>query len=409
MVEILFEMGVISGLLIDGDRYVDEVREIVTAEDFINPIAKTIYESVIKIRERKEGLDMLSIFSEAGFSKPPDEAMLWVKQNPSSHYTVESAKRLRKSRLVEQVAASLQELKRSNTPENRRVVDALMRQMEEIDRHSQIKTGADIVEEMLSDFINADEVRKKTISTGFNRVDFLLDGGLRPGDLFIVGARTSVGKSSILWSLSESALRQNRKVLFFSAEMPAIQLGYRLAASSNRVRLKIIRRLESEGQKAIAEIADELKSWPLFVDDSGRLSMGALEAAVDRISPDVLVIDYLQRFKVSGSETRAAFFSDIANGLKSLAMQKRIIVYAASQLGRGVERDERPPVLSDFKESGGLEEAADVALLLWAKPEDMVAQVRNVKGLIAKNRNGSLGAVDFQFHSEQTRFEETSL
>lgn len=402
----LYEIGVVAGLLIDGDKHIDEVREIVAPEDFQNVTARSIYSAALKMRLRGEGMDIWAMFSEAGYKTPPDDALRWMRQNPSSHYTVEAAKRLKKSRLVEAVGVALEAVQKSNNADSRAEVDVLMKRMGELDRRSSIKTGADIVTDMLEDFVNADEIKKQVVETGFRELDKLLDGGVRPGELFIIGARTSVGKSSILWALAEKALETGKRVLFFSAEMPAKQLGYRYAASFNEVSLRAIRRFQKEGQEAVAEIADKMRTFQLFVDDSGRISMASVEALTEQYRPDVVVIDFLQRFKVGDAATRAAFFSDVANGLKSLAMEKRIAVYAASQFGRGVEKDDRPPVLSDFKESGGLEEAADIALLLWAKNEEMAKQIRFVNGVVAKNRNGSLGAVNFNFVADQTRFQE---
>lgn len=405
----LRESALIAGLLIDGDLYLPQVSEILSPEDIQGGLARQLYEAALRLKGRNLPVEMMAVFVEAGYANTPSEAMDWVQDVRTSHATLDHAKSIKKARIFEEMAPAVEQVSKTGSVEARAEIAACLRRMEEVDRSSVLKTGADIVSEMTDDFLNADEVRKRIVSTGFYRLDDFLDGGIRPGNLFVVGARTSVGKSSLLFRFAESAMSAGKRVLFISAEMLSKELGYRFAASYTRTKLKIVRRLSLEGFKAVKESADIIRNWPIFIDDSGRISMAAIESHINRVAPDVVVIDYLQRFKVDGkSETRASFFSDVANGLKSLALQKRIAIYAASQLSRDVEKQDRKPALSDFKESGGLEEAADVALMLWATNEEMVKPVRTVNGLILKNRNGQLGQCDFSFFAEQTRFEEWS-
>jgi len=404
----LLEQGIVTGLLIDGDRHIDNVKEVLKPSDFKGIETRRIFGAIIRIHERREPLDIWNVFTEAGYSKPPSEVLQWLEQTHSSHATTELAKKLRKVRLFEQMAPAIQEVAKSNDPNSRAKVTKLLREMEETETEFSVKTTSDVVKEVIDDFLNADEIKKQIISTGFPTVDELTDGGVRQGNLFVIGARTSVGKSSILWSFCETALEAKKKVLFVSAEMLAKDLFYRYVASSTRTKLKRLRRLDPHVSAKVSVAAGVFEQFPLLIDDSGRLELHTIEGMVERHKPDVLVIDYLQRFKLKGSrsETRAAFFSDVANGLKSIALQKKIVVYAASQLSRDIEKHDRPPTLSDFKESGGLEEAADVALMLWASAEEMMKPTRCVKGAILKNRNGSLGLIDFVFTADETRFGE---
>lgn len=403
----LIEKGLIAGLLIEPERWIDEVSEIVTAEDFRDGTARALFQAAASIRRSGRTPEMWSIFAEAGFKVPPPNALEWVDETKSAHATGDLARRLKRSRVFEDMAPQMEELGRSNSPTARDEVNKALRQIEELDRRWTIKTPTDVIKSVLWQFENREEMLAKITPTGFPRLDELLDGGCRPGNLVCIGARTSVGKSSSLWSVSEMALGRGQRVLFVSAEMSAEDLFYRCAASHTRTKLRLIRRFLPEGQRAVAYVADTFKSWNLFIDDSGILTMSGLESMVDRYQPNVVIVDFIQRFRVSGKmETRASFFSDIANGLKTLAMKRGIVVYAASQLSRDIEKQDRKPTLSDFKESGGLEEAADVALMLWAATEEMVKPQRAVKGYLLKNRNGALGVVDFNFVADETRFEE---
>jgi replicative DNA helicase len=247
--------------------------------------------------------------------------------------------------------------------------------------------------------------------TRFPTLDRLLTGGgFMPGQLVMVGARTSRGKSSLLLKLALKFSKQGRKVLFLSAEMTLVELTDRLVAMESGIPLS---RLASKSVKdhlpRVTAVAGQIQRLPIEFSIGGRFTLERVTADLETSRPAVVIVDYIQRFSPpEGKESnRAAFFSDVANGLKSLALTKQVLLVTASQLGRAVEfRDEKTPTLADLKESGGLEEAPDIVMFLHF-PADPDANNRRVgEFILAKQRNGPVGKIPAIFSGDTTDFQE---
>lgn len=248
------------------------------------------------------------------------------------------------------------------------------------------------------------------VLSGFEQLDRII-GGFYRGNMVILGARTSVGKTSFLLNMAMNFVREKVKVLFVSAEMTWDELLDRIVSAESGIFVSKLRRgeLSPADYPKLSIHLGEIAETPLYCIDGGRLTMSRIRLAAEIVKPDVIFVDFIQRFTPTNSnQNRAAFFSDIANDLKALAMEKKIIVVAASQMNREIERQERrDPQLSDLKESGGIEEAADVAILLQAdKEEDVMMPERNVTFHIKKNRHGPTGQVLFSFQKTKTKFVE---
>ena len=230
---------------------------------------------------------------------------------------------------------------------------------------------------------------KESMTTGFPSMDSVV--GFTRKALVVIGARTSKGKSALLLKLAYLFSKRGLKVLFVSAEMTRTEFMDRLTAIKTGIELW---RLRKDGGKErmsdVTAAVTELARLPIHIEEGGKFTMSRIAAAVETVRPDVVVVDYIQRFSLPNKqESRAAFFSDIANGLKSLAMEKNILVMAASQLNRELEhRIVKTPSLADLKESGGIEEAADVVILIHAADSGEFG-VRMVDLIVAKNRNGA--------------------
>lgn len=236
-----------------------------------------------------------------------------------------------------------------------------------------------------------------------------LTNGIYRGTLWTWGARTSRGKTSVLIQTALRMAGLGVKVLFISAEMTAVELIDRAISLRTGIPLITLRRKEVAGFKdRVVEGMGALYTLPMTMSVGGKITMDRVMTETDVHEPDVVIVDYLQRFAVPIEGSRAAFFSDVANSLKALAMDRKIAVITASQLGRGVElRDDQTPTLADLKESGGIEEASDVVTLIHV-PHDGENGIRRGEFIVAKHRNGPLGRFPVRFKEATTEFKEST-
>jgi replicative DNA helicase len=257
------------------------------------------------------------------------------------------------------------------------------------------------------------------ISSGYGELDKLLSG-LQPSELIILAARPSQGKTALALNLAENiAIRGGLPVAIFSLEMSKESLLQRLVASVAQVDAHKFRsgHLSREDWKRMAEALSTIATSPLWVDDAGSTSVLEIGAKARRLKRDkglsLLVVDYLQLISGRGRfNSRQEEVASISRGLKALAKELQIPVLVLSQLTRAPERDERGPQLSDLRESGAIEQDADVVMFIYrpnffnlnATPEERdMADI-----LIAKQRNGPTDKVKFVFRSRMTRFEEAA-
>jgi replicative DNA helicase len=262
------------------------------------------------------------------------------------------------------------------------------------------------------------------LSTGYVDLDMQLTG-LHAGELIILAARPGIGKTSLAMNIAmHAALKEDKAVAIFSLEMPADQLLMRLLASSARVDMKKLRggRLTPHDEEKFQEMAGALYNAPIYIDDSGGLSPFDLRAKARRLKQkdprlSLIVVDYLQLMHQKGKvESRQLEVSEISRSLKQLAKELEVPVIALSQLNRKVEeRKGGKPMLSDLRESGSIEQDADVVMFIHREDQDEGAEgggggersntVIPVELIVAKQRNGPVGSVDLVFLSEFTRFE----
>lgn len=238
-----------------------------------------------------------------------------------------------------------------------------------------------------------------------------MTNGVCRGTLWTFGARTSRGKSSIMLRMSNQIAVAGSKVLFISAEMTAVELLDRIISMRTGIPLLFLRTKEvNKYKERVVEEMSRMYTLPITMSVGGKLTMERVLTEVDTHQPDVVVVDYLQRFvtpsHLGGGGTRASYYSDVANGLKALALDRNIAVITGSQLSRGVElREDQTPTLADLKESGGIEEASDVVALLDI-PSEGTNGFRRGEYIVAKHRNGPLGRFPIRFKEATTDFQE---
>ncbi len=255
------------------------------------------------------------------------------------------------------------------------------------------------------------------IRTGFTQMDRLL-GGLQRSDLVILAARPSMGKTSLALNIAYNvAVREKTGVAVFSLEMAKEQLVLRLLCSSGGFNLHDVRRgkIKPEDWPRLTQACEQLSAAPVFIDDSSGISVLEMKAKARRLKQmhniGLVVIDYLQLMSAQGRgvENRQQEISLISRNLKGLAKDLEVPVLALSQLSRAVESrgGDHRPILSDLRESGSIEQDADVVMFIYReevyKPDD--ESVRNLATIsIGKQRNGPIGQFDLHFHKAYTRF-----
>ncbi len=256
------------------------------------------------------------------------------------------------------------------------------------------------------------------LESGFKDLD-QLTSGFQPSDLIIVAGRPSMGKTSFALDIARFvATRRGKTVGLFSLEMSKEQIGLRLLCSEARMSSVKLRTgfIPSSGWPDLTAAAGRLSEAPLFIDDSADLSTLDLRARARRLMAEhdlgMIVIDYLQLMHGrSGTESRQLEISEISRGIKGLAKELNIPIVALSQLSRGVEsRTDKRPLLSDLRESGSIEQDADVVMFIYRdevyNPESPDVGVAEI--LIRKQRNGPIGEVRLAFSKENTRFDNLS-
>ncbi|MBC6942037.1 MAG: replicative DNA helicase [Xanthomonadales bacterium] len=253
------------------------------------------------------------------------------------------------------------------------------------------------------------------LPTGFIDLDEMT-AGLQPSDLIIVAARPSMGKTALAVNMAEyAALKTRKAVAVFSMEMSASQLAFRLISSLGRINQQNLRTgdLAEDEWPRVTSAITLLQDAKIFIDDTPALSPGELRARARRLKREhdlgLIVIDYLQLMQVPGTkENRATEISEISRGLKSLAKELNIPVIALSQLNRSLEqRTDKRPVMADLRESGAIEQDADVIMFIYR--DDYYNADGGEKGvaeiIIGKQRNGPTGVVKLAFLGQFTKFE----
>jgi replicative DNA helicase len=253
------------------------------------------------------------------------------------------------------------------------------------------------------------------VATGFYEID-MMTSGLQPSDLVIVAGRPSMGKTAFAVNIAQhAAIKESLPVAIFSMEMPSEQLAMRMLSSLGRIDQHKIRtgKLGDDDWPRLTHAVGILSEANLYIDDTPALSPGEIRARCRRLAREhglgLIVVDYLQLMQVHGSkENRATEISEISRSLKALAKELNVPVLALSQLNRSLEsRNDKRPVMSDLRESGAIEQDADVIMFIY---RDEVYDEDSVdKGIaeiiIGKQRNGPIGIRKLRFFGEYTTFE----
>ena len=425
------EQSVLGGLLIDGEAW-DRVCDILVEEDFYRRDHRLIFRAIMALAEGGQPYDAVTV-SEWLASRNELEAaggltyLGALSKNTATAANIRSyAEIVRERSVLRQLARVGTEI--SNTafnPEGRSSVELLdeaERKVFEIaEQGARGNQGYHAIKDLLTHAVDRiDELYNHEspytgIPTGFKDFDDKTSG-LQDSDLIIVAGRPSMGKTSIAMNIVENAaIRANKTVAVFSMEMPGEQLAMRMMSSLGRINQQKVRtgKLDEEDWPRLSSAVGILAEAKLFIDDTPSLSPAEMRARARRIKREhdlgLIVVDYLQLMQVPGSkENRTNEISEISRSLKALAKELKVPVIALSQLNRSLEqRTDKRPVMSDLRESGAIEQDADVIIFIYRdevydenSPDKGKAEI-----IIGKQRNGPIGKVNLTFLGEYTRFE----
>ena len=274
----------------------------------------------------------------------------------------------------------------------------------------------DVVEETLDKITRLYENKAGLtgLATGFRDLD-RLTSGLQPSDLILIAARPSMGKTAFTLNIAQNVgVRQKKTVAFFSLEMSKEQLVQRLLCQMSRIDSQKLRTGQLNSDKEWNELTkacDQLYQSPIYIDDTPGITVAEMRSKTRRLSAehglDLIVVDYLQLMQGRKAESRQQEISEISRSLKGLARELKVPLIALSQLSRSVEsRQEKKPMLSDLRESGALEQDADIVSFLYREgyynPESDRKDITEV--IVAKHRNGPVGTIELFFKGEYTLF-----
>ena len=425
------EQSLLGGLMLSNEAW-DRVIDLVDAEDFYRNEHRLIFAAMARLAGDSNPLDVITL-SEALHAGDELEAAGGLaylgdlaRNTPSAANVQAYAHIVRERATMRRLISAAQEIAaRSFNPEGRsgaELLEEAERRLMEIGETRSRGGGPTPVTDLLKGAIERiDELfNAKSAITGLSTGYIDLDhrtSGLQRGDLVIVAGRPSMGKTSFAMNLVEHAvLRQEKPVLVFSLEMPAEQLVIRLLSSIGRIDQQRLRngQLMEEDWPRLTNAANALRNRPLFIDDTPALSPAELRSRARRLrrehgNPALIMVDYLQLMQVPGSsEGRVNEVSEISRNLKAIAKEFSCPMLALSQLNRSLEqRPNKRPVMSDLRESGSIEQDADVIAFIYRdevyheeSPDKGVAEI-----IIGKQRNGPIGTVKLAFVREFTRFE----
>ena len=436
------EESVIGGILVHQKKF-SEVAEFLVADDFYHPALRAIYEGMMELEAATKPIDALTVAEQMKASETFDKLRAFGGANYFTELmakvvTVENigyhARIVRGKATARRLVDACREIAAKGYGEYGEVeeyIDTAERSIFEIAQRSQ-RTSFEEIRKVLKTAIQNLEKRydrKQAVTgvpSGFHKLD-TMTAGFQPGDLIIIAARPSMGKTSFVMNIVQNAaLQHNVPALVFSLEMSKESLGERLLCSEARVDSQKLRGgfLETRDWVQITKAASELAESPIFIDDTGAPTLLEIRAKARRwrSSPQIfktedqlglVVIDYLQlvQGRATKDDNRQREISEISRGLKALAKELRVPVVALSQLNRSLEsRADKRPMLSDLRESGAIEQDADLISFIYrdevyskdqCKEEDKgVAEI-----IIGKQRNGPTGQVRLAFVNKFTRFE----
>jgi replicative DNA helicase len=425
------EQSVLGGLMLDNNAW-DKIADIVNEDDFYRRDHRLIFHAIAQLVEQQSPSDVVTLSEWLDKRKELEKAggLAYLgqlaKNTPSAANIIAYAQIVRERSILRQLISVGNDIAGSCYQTEGRKSEQLLDNAEKLvfeiaEKGARGRRDFVSIKDLLVkavdkiDMLFQQDTPITGLPTGFNDFDDMTSG-LQPADMVVVAGRPSMGKTTFAMNIAENAaLKTDMPVAIFSMEMPGEQLAMRLLSSLGRIDQHRVRtgKLDDDDWPRLTSAVGLLAEAKLFIDDTPALTPNELRARARRLAREhglgLIVIDYLQLMQGSGTrENRVNEISEISRSLKALAKELNVPVVALSQLNRSLEqRPNKRPVMSDLRESGAIEQDADVIVFIYRdevynedSPDKGTAEI-----IIGKQRNGPIGTVRLTFLGQYTRFE----
>ena len=437
------ERAVLSSIFFNPEE-LEDILGVLKPKDFYLPAHKAIFEAIVKLHSEDMPIDEDFVRNRVDKKDVNDGVLLEIlSANPITNTAayVKEIKDASVKRELATLATTIKKVAIEDEISANEALDTIQGELYKISTNSATSELKDM-QTVTSDTLAYIEKMKKLgnryligQTTGFEALDKKTTG-FNEGDLVIIAARPAMGKTALVLNMALKNVEQKKGVIFFSLEMPAEQLMLRMLAAKTSIPLQNLRKgdMDDKEWSILSAAFDDLNSKKLFVDDGGSININQLRARVRKLAQiqenniSLVIIDYLQLMQGLGNKDRHQEVSDISRGLKMLARELKIPIVALSQLNRGLEsRPDKRPMLSDLRESGAIEQDADIIMFVYRddvykqrdearkekeakdKGEDYKSKfidkpIEEAEIIIGKQRNGPIGTVKLDFHKALTKF-----
>jgi replicative DNA helicase len=426
------EQSVLGGLLLDNQRW-DAIADRIGVDDFYRREHRLIFSAISALCNENNPADVITVSERLDQTGDLEGAGglaylgALANNTPSAANVPAYANIVRERSILRQLLSTAAEISEiAYSPGERsagEVLDFAEKRIFDIsEQRMRRRGGYEPIAALLTKTVDRIDQLYRTkgsitgVATGFTDLDEKTSG-LQPADLVIIAGRPSMGKTTLAMNIAENAAVGHKlPVAIFSMEMPGTQLAMRMMASLGRINSHRVRtgKLDDEDWPRLTSAVTLLSDAPIFIDDAPALTSMELRARARRIKREhglgLIIVDYLQLMQgaEAGVENRATEISNITRGLKGLAKELNVPLIAMSQLNRSLEsRTDKRPVMSDLRESGAIEQDADVILFIYR--DEVYNEDSPSKGtaeiIIGKQRNGPIGKVTLTFLGEYTKFE----
>lgn len=424
------EKGVLGAILIDKDAII-QVANLLSSDDFYDPAHEIVYSAIMDLYARNRPIDSITVREVIDDQKKLETIwgnifIAWLMSSVFSSANIwQYAHIVKNKSVLRKLIRAGNEIIMYGQDETRETTESLEKAEQSLFRVTQsfiqnkLVPIKDILNSRYEEFaaIHADPelIDRNSISTGYEGFNDKL-GGFRRWDLIILAARPSMGKTAMALNFAQNVAIKSRNVAIFSLEMSKEQLTDRMIASAMAVDSWKLQKwkLSEEEFARMGDALEKLSNAKIYIDDSpaweGLIEIKSKARRLKMESGlDLVVIDYLQLMSNGNSMNRVQEVSEISRGLKALARELNVPVIALSQLSRSLEsRPDKRPIMSDLRESGSIEQDADIIMMLYRDDyyNEFSEQAGVTNVLIRKNRNGPIGQVDLKFEKNHQKFYE---